>query len=185
MVGTISIAGCGKPEGQTSGSPQPLTRQAISAVDGMILLDYPGPKGQMVKKDAAIDYFCDVPELINAVRDPDHAQAAAQAYVQAFDGRQWGSYRDGWVEVSRPLYVLGSDRMGAMGPTLVPFLTAQAARAFIHKHGGRMLRFSELTPEVMAEHARMSRDMLRQGGMAGHMMGHMHGHEASPHAKSH
>ena len=58
------VAGCGKPERKATGSPLPLTRQAVSAVDGMILLDYPGPKGQMIKKDATTDYFCDVPELI-------------------------------------------------------------------------------------------------------------------------
>lgn len=185
MLVAALATGCGKPEPETLTDPQPLTRKAVSAVDGMILLDYPGPKGQMVKKDATTDYFCDIPELINAVRDPEHPRADARAYVQAFDGREWESYADGWVEVSRPLYVLGSDRMGAMGPTLVPFLSPDAARAFTQKHGGRILRFSELTPEVMAEHARKSRDMLRQGGVAGHMAEQMRTHGKHDHAKGH
>lgn len=166
------LAGCNKPTVETTANPQPLTREAVSAVDGMILLDYAGPKGQIRKKDASTDYFCDIPELINAVRDPEQAHAVSKAYVQAFDEREWGSYADAWVEVSRPLYVMGSNRMGAMGPTLVPFLTQKAAKAFVAQHGGRILKFSELTSDVMAAHSRMAQEMLRQGGMKGHMTGH-------------
>lgn len=169
--------GCGKPEGGATGKPQILTRQAVSVEDGMILVDYPGPKGQVLKKDATTDYFCDVPGLINALLDPERTHSYAQAYVQAFDGREWGSYVDGWIEVSRPVYVLGSNQMGAMGPTLVPFAEQETARAFVAKHGGRILRFSELTPDVMAEHARVSRETLRQSGRANPM----HSHAAGSH----
>ena len=177
MVAVVLFASCKQPEPNVTGGPHPLTRQAVSVVDGMILLDYPGPKGQVLKKNGTTDYFCDLPEFINAIHDPERPRGHAQAYVQAFDGREWGSYTDGWVEASRPVYVIGSDRMGAMGPTLVPFLDMDAAKAFTDKHGGRILRFAELTPEVMAEHARMSRDMLRKG----HMTGHMHGQNTSGH----
>lgn len=179
MVTVVLFAGCNQPAPDVAGGPQLLTRQAVSAVDGMILLDYPGPKGQVLKKNGATDYFCDLPEFINAIQDSERTHGHPQAYVQAFDGREWGSYIDGWVEASRPVYVIGSDRMGAMGPTLVPFLEMEAAKAFTDEHGGRILRLAELTPEVMADYVRTSRDMLRKGDMAGHLQGQStsgHGH---------
>lgn len=184
MVTVVVFAGCKQSEPEVTGGPQLLTRQAVSVVDGMILLDYPGPKGQILKKNGSTDYFCDLPEFINAIQDAERTHGHARAYVQAFDGREWGSYPDGWVEASRPVYVIGSDRMGAMGPTLVPFLDMDAAKAFTAKHGGRIVRLAELTPEVMAEHGRMARDMLRKG----HMMDHMRGQKPSghgPHASGH
>ncbi len=183
VVVVVLYASCSPPNRELTGRPQNLTRESVSVVDGMILLDHPGPKGQGLKKDATTDYFCDIPELINAVRDPEPGHAYTHAYVQAFDGREWGSYPDGWVEISRPVYVLGSDRIGAMGPTLVPFLETQAAQAFVQKYGGRILQFAELTPEVLAEHRRRSRDMLRKGDMGGHMNGHGHGASTPVHSR--
>lgn len=171
LVTVVLSAGCQQSEPDVIAGPQPLTRQAVSVTDGMILLDYPGPKGQILKKNGEIDYFCDLPEFITAIQAPDRPPGHARAYVQAFDGREWDSYADGWAEASRPVYVIGSDRMGAMGPTLVPFLGMDAAKAFTDKHGGRILRFAELTSEVMADHAHQARDMLRKGQMMGHMQG--------------
>lgn len=179
-MATVTLSsGCNQSQPDAAGGPQTLTRQAVSVTDGMILLDYPGPKGQVLKKNGATDFFCDLPEFINAIQESEDSHGPIRTYVQAFDGREWASYTDGWVEATRPVYVIGSDRMGAMGPTLVPFLEIDVAQAFTDKHGGRILRFAELTPEVMAEHARLSRELLRKG----HMIGHMRGHNTSGHGQ--
>lgn len=172
LVCAMLLAGCEKNRNEKEHGPQILTREAVSVVDGMILLDYPGPKGQALKKDGTPDYFCDVPGLINALLDPEQAHQYTKAYVQPFDGREWGSYPDNWIEVSKPVYVFGSSRMGAMGPTLVPFLETETARKFIGKNGGRILEFSNLTLDAMAEHAHFARKMLDEGGMKSKMAGH-------------
>jgi nitrous oxide reductase accessory protein NosL len=119
--------------------------------------------------------------MLNALHDPDRAHAIGKAYVQNFDGRKWGSYADGWVDASEAVYVMGSRRMGAMGPTLVPFLARGNAEAFAKTNGGVVLAFKQITAEVMAEHARMARKHLREGGGAG---GGMRTHGASGKGKS-
>jgi nitrous oxide reductase accessory protein NosL len=131
--------------------PKVLTRAAVSIDDGMILLDYPGPKGQLQRRGGKTEYFCDTPGLLRAMRDPARARGVAGAFVQAFDGRAWDSYPDGWVPIETPHYVIGSDRMGAMGSTIVPFVEREAAQAglaglrvsahFFIRRDGRLVQF--------------------------------------------
>jgi copper chaperone NosL len=47
-------------------------------------------------------------------------------------------------------YVVGSKRLGAMGPTIPSFGTEADARAFAESHGGKTLRFGEVTLEMVA-----------------------------------
>lgn len=160
-----------QPETMTA-APRLLTRAAVSIDDGMILLDYPGPKGQLQRKGGGTEYFCDTPGLLRAMRDPARAQGVAGAFVQAFDGRAWDSYTDGWVPMETPHYVIGSDRMGAMGPTIVPFVEREAAQAFAARHGGEVVTYAALTAERLEAHARMTGEAFRRGGMTGNMSGH-------------
>ena len=172
-------AGCEKEPPPHAVAPLTLTRAAESAEDGMILLDYPGPKSQVLKRDGTVDFFCDTVGLLNALHDPDRAPAISRAFVQPFDGREWGSYADGWVEASEPVYVIGSRRMGAMGPTLVPFRERKNAAAFASRHGGKILAFEEITAKVMTEHARMVRARMRGGDGPAAGMGRGHGPPAA------
>lgn len=169
-----AVAGCEKQAPPPEAVAKVLTREAVSVEDGMILLDHPGPKGQLLKPDGTTDYFCDVPGLLNALHDPERADHGSVAFVQPFDDRAWGSYPDGWVRASAALYVLGGDRMGAMGPTIVPFLERTAAEAFVAAHGGRIVPFAEITPTLLAEHARGVKAQLRSQGMMHGMGGHSH-----------
>ena len=174
----LGLVGCQKEPQPKAGAPVTLTRAAVSVDDGMILLDYPGPKSQMLKRDGTVDYFCDTVGLLNALHDPLRAHAISRAFVQPFDGRKWGSYADGWMEASESVYVIGSRRMGAMGPTLVPFREAGNAQAFAAANGGRILTFAEITAKVMDDHARMVQTKLR--GQEGYAARMGHGHGAAP-----
>ncbi|HBO80661.1 MAG TPA: nitrous oxide reductase accessory protein NosL, partial [Cupriavidus sp.] len=46
-------------------------------------------------------------------------------------------------------YVQGSKRHGSMGPTLASFQQEADARTFVEQYGGKMLRFAEVTPEMV------------------------------------
>jgi copper chaperone NosL len=168
----LLLAACERKPGSETATPKVLTRAAVSIDDGMILLDYPGPKGQLQRRGGETEYFCDTPGLLRAMRDPARANGVAGAFVQAFDGRAWDSYTDGWVPMAAPHYVIGSDRMGAMGPTIVPFVERSAADAFAARHGGEVVTYEALTAERLEAHARMAGEAFRRGGMTGHMSGH-------------
>jgi copper chaperone NosL len=42
-----------------------------------------------------------------------------------------------------------SSRAGSMGPTLGSFAHEEDARAFIKQYGGEVLRFDQITPEMV------------------------------------
>ncbi len=158
---TLALGTCKRSQ---SPAPQPkeLTREAVSVDDGMILVDFPGPKGQLHRPDGSIEYFCETTGMLAALRDPARGQRVAAAFVQAFDDRPWGSFKDGWVPVADPYFVMGSDRMGAMGPTLVPFRERAKAEAFAKEHGGAILRFDEITAQRLDEFAKSVREKFTQ-----------------------
>jgi len=60
-------------------------------------------------------------------------------------------------------FVVGSSRMGAMGPTLAPFRQASAAAEFVELHGGTVYRFDEIDTAL-------SKQIRRQG--IEHLTGH-------------
>lgn len=158
--------------------PEPIQPATTCAVDGMLLMNHPGPKGQIVFNDGTRAFTCDVREVFEALYDPEQAHRIAKAFAQPFDGRDWAvPYKDGWAEVHGLFYVLGSRQMGHMGPTLVPFRERGAAQAFVAQQGGRLLEGSALTAETVSAYVREARAALR--GMNMQASGG-HGHAPPP-----
>jgi copper chaperone NosL len=64
----------------------------------------------------------------------------------------WGKPADtGFVDARKAWYVIDHPMTGAMGPTLASFKQQNAAQAFIEKHGGKLLRFEDISLEVLAK----------------------------------
>ena len=56
------------------------------------------------------------------------------------------------IPAKEAFYVIGSDMNGSMGPTLATFSAAVSAKAFVSKHGGRLLSFENLITELQSKH---------------------------------
>ena len=136
---------------------------AACALDGMVLKDYPASKAQIRYADGQTDYFCDVMELFGAVLTPDQRRPVAGLYVQDMGRASWKQPSGHWISARDAWYVAGSRRPGSMGPTIVPFASADAARAFATVEGGKVLRFDQVDA-----------GMLRMGGGAAHDQGMGH-----------
>jgi copper chaperone NosL len=130
-------------------------------LDGMILLDHPGPKGQTILKNGEHRFFCDTKGLIATLFDPSHKNKIKQAFVQDFGARKWGSYSNNWIDVKQAFFVMDSSRFGAMGPTLVTFGTRADAETFAQEFGGSVLAFSELNEEKFEAYQKRIRQQLR------------------------
>lgn len=122
----------------------------------MPLADHEGPKGQihLEGREAPI-YFAQVRDTLGYLHMPEQSHAVRATFVQDMAGA--ASWRDpaGWIAASAAFYVVGSDRTGGMGaPEYVPFSDVGAARQFIEAHGGRVIRFEEIT----------AADVLNDGG---------------------
>ena len=130
---------------------------AACALDGMVLKDYPASKAQIRYSDGKTDYFCDVMELFGAVLTPDQRRPVAGLYVQDMGRAVWKRPVGHWIPARDAWYVAGSRRPGSMGPTIIPFASADAARAFATAEGGKVVRFDQVDSA-----------MLRMGGGAAH-----------------
>lgn len=127
------------------------------ALDGMMLRDFPGPKAQIQYAEGQPDYFCDLMELFAVTLTSEQKRNVAGLYVQDMAATEWSHPSGHWIDARSAFYVVGSHKAGSMGPTFGSFATELGARAFAKAEGGRVLRFDQIT-----------RDMVSMGGGAAH-----------------
>lgn len=153
---------CDKSDDEIKIMPAELSRQAVCYIDGMILLDHPGPKAQIITKENETYYFCDVKGFFETWFDPNYALKIRSAFVQDFSELKWGSYKDKWILAKDAYYVFGSKLQGAMGQTVVPFLNNDSALVFAKEHGGKVIAFNQVNQDILEEYSRQIRNDFRQ-----------------------
>lgn len=62
------------------------------------------------------------------------------------------------MKAQNALYVIGSEVEGPMGEELIPMKDSSAAGTFVEEHGGRIITFSEVTPEIIDRLKNISQD---------------------------
>ncbi|WP_238551954.1 nitrous oxide reductase accessory protein NosL [Herminiimonas sp. CN] len=133
------------------------TSDTACELDGMILKDYPGPKAQIHYAEGKPEFFCDLMELFMMVLAPEQKRPMAAVFVQDMGKTSWEHPAGNWIDAKSAVYVVGSKKLGSMGPTFGSFSRMQDAEAFAQKEGGKVLRFDQIT-----------QDMLNRGGNAAH-----------------
>ncbi|MFZ3220507.1 MAG: nitrous oxide reductase accessory protein NosL [Rhodoferax sp.] len=119
-------------------------------LDGMLLADFPGPKAQIhFKGEAKPSFYCDTVEMFNTLLKPEQVKAIRAVLVQDMGKADWDQPRGNWFDARTGFYVLGSKRKGSMGPTIASFAQETDAKAFAAKNGGRVLRFSDVKPDMV------------------------------------
>lgn len=149
--GALGLAGCGREAADAgAAAATDFGADAACALDGMLLAEYPGPKGQvLVAAPAAREWYCDTLELLNELLRPEQVRKLRGAWVQDMARADWEQPRGHWIDARSAHYVLGSRRKGSMGATAAPFADAAAAQSFQAQHGGRVAAFAELRPEMV------------------------------------
>jgi len=144
----LALAAC-SPTEQAPPAPIELTRATACALDGMLLLDFPGPKAQIHYTQGPTDFFCDTVEMFSIYLRPEQQKRVRALYVQDMGRADWNSPTDNWIDAKTAFYVQGSNKRGSMGPTLVSFALEEQAKAFVGKNGGKIYRFTEITPDMV------------------------------------
>lgn len=127
-----------------------LSDAALCSMDGMLVADFPGPKGQILYDQGPPDVFCDTYELLSALLAPEQQKRVAAAYTEDMAQTSWEKPRGHWIDARTAFYVAGSKRTGSMGPTLASFARQADAQAFARDNGGKVLRFADITPQMVA-----------------------------------
>ncbi|MFP4560658.1 MAG: nitrous oxide reductase accessory protein NosL [Thiohalorhabdus sp.] len=146
--------------GQEAPPPEPQApdRSAACAVCGMTVVDYPGPKAQIFLQDReGPEHFCSTRDFFAYLLEEDGPRdhQIAGMYVHDMARVDWerphAEKEAAWIPAREAHYVVGSDRRGAMGPTLAPFADRSQAEAFAAEHGGEIRRFGEIERDLVAD----------------------------------
>ncbi|WP_124381313.1 nitrous oxide reductase accessory protein NosL [Ralstonia sp. SET104] len=148
-AGTMALVACSNPDTAVL-TPAEIDTATTCDLDGMLLSDYPGPKAQLYYQgDTRPHWCCDTVEMFNTLLKPEQARPIRAAFVQDMARADWEQPRGHWFDARTGWYVLGSKRHGSMGPTLASFQQEPDARVFMTRYGGKMLRYAEVTPEMV------------------------------------
>jgi copper chaperone NosL len=145
----VWLAACGGAE-KAGPAPLEITRDTVCSLDGMILADYPGPKAQIHYDQGPPDFFCDTMELFSISLRPEQQKRVRALYVQDMGKADWNNPQDHWIDARNAFFVHGASKRGSMGPTLASFAREEDAKAFAAQYGGKVLRFTEVTPDMVS-----------------------------------
>lgn len=150
LVAPLWLAGCDSAGSAKGLAPLEIDASTTCELDGMLLGDYPGPKGQIFYggQDKP-QFFCDSVELLHTLLLPEQVKAVAAAYVQDMGKADWDKPQGNWMDARTALYVLGGKRHGSMGPTIASFAQEADAQAFAKQWGGKVVRFAEIKPDMV------------------------------------
>ena len=146
LVAILLLAACGKPP--EAPQPREIDKETACVLDGMLLADFPGPKAQIHYEQGEPDFFCDTNEMFSILLRPEEKKRVVGVYTQDMGRADWARPEDNWIDARTAFYVVGSKMMGSMGPTIGAFATEAAAKAFASQHGGKVLRFEQVTLDM-------------------------------------
>ncbi|MDE2598881.1 MAG: nitrous oxide reductase accessory protein NosL [Rhodocyclaceae bacterium] len=141
-------------------APVEIERGTACSLDGMLLADYQGPKGQIIYADKpAPEFFCDTMELLSTLLAGEQVRPVRMAYVQDMAKADWNHPEGYWIDAKTALYVIGGKRQGSMGPTIATFAEEAAAQNFTKEYGGKVMHFAEIKPDMVDLRGGASHDM--------------------------
>lgn len=160
LMACLWLTGCDKPvEASNSLAPVAFHSSDECHVCGMIIGEFPGPKGEVVEH-SGVKKFCSTAEMIGWWLQPENQHSGAKLYVHDMGRVAWDKPDDAQlIDARDAFYVVGTKLKGAMGVVLASFSSKHMADKLAEEQGGRVLRFSEIDQSV-----------LQQPGMAGHSM---------------
>ena len=145
LLAVLSFA-CSKTE--DSLAPIEVDRSTSCSLDGMILMDYPGPKAQIHYDSGEPDFFCDTMEMFSIYLRPEQQKRVTAIYTQDMGKTPWDKPTGSWIDAKSAYYVHGSKKLGAMGPTIAAFARSEDAETFAKEFGGTVLKFEQVTLEM-------------------------------------
>ncbi|MCQ4296832.1 nitrous oxide reductase accessory protein NosL [Pseudomonas stutzeri] len=166
----FGLSGCEeKQEAQQSLEPVAFHAEDECHVCGMVISDFPGPKGQAVEK-GGVKKFCSTAEMLGWWLQPENRLLNAKLYVHDMGRSVWEHPDDGHlIDATSAYYVVGTSLKGAMGASLASFAQEQDALRLAEEHGGRVLRFDQIDQALLQEAASM-----QHGSMHDHRPGASH-----------
>lgn len=169
MLFGLFLAACGdQEETQVSYDPVAFHADDECHVCGMIVMDFPGPKGQAVERNG-VRKFCSTAEMFSWWLQPENNILQARLYVHDMGRSHWEHPDDEHlIDATQAWYVSGTALQGAMGASLASFADQQAAEELAAEHdSAQVMSFDQIDQEFLqqaaaAQHGGMGHDMHHQ-----------------------
>ncbi|WP_144821396.1 nitrous oxide reductase accessory protein NosL [Marinobacter piscensis] len=147
----VFLTGCSEGPEKVAEKPAPVHIDSDDEchVCGMAITRFPGPKGEVItEKEQSVHKFCSTKDMFAWMLQPENANRQHTLYVHDMSQTEWESPDDtALIDAREAFYVAGSERTGAMGPTLATFSDEAAAQEFAKEYGGQVLKYSEVSME--------------------------------------
>ncbi len=162
---TLFLTGCSEPEQQVTEKPDPVHIESGDEchVCGMAIIGFPGPKGEAITaRDQTVHKFCSTRDMFSWALQPENAKRDHTLYVHDMAQTDWEHPDDtALIDAREAYFVVGSERTGAMGPTLASFANEESARGFANEYGGEVVMFKDVTMQHLTQN--MKQDMSQTG----------------------
>ena len=150
-LAVIALAGCSGGEQEVVAKPDPVHFESGDEchVCGMVITNFPGPKGQaFTEREQHTRKFCSTKDMFAWFLQPENVNRDHALYVHNMAETHWDHPDDTHlIDAREAFYVVGSERTGAMGPTLASFETESEATDFAATYGGEIISFADITLE--------------------------------------
>lgn len=157
-ISLILLGGCTK-KNVTANQPSVNIKSGDeSAVCGMYITYQSGPRGEVylvgLGSKPKLLKFGSTSSMFTYMHQPDVQHLVGSVYVQnvgepGFNWRHPPKSSSSFIDARKAWYVVNQDVCGSMGPTLAPFLNRHDAVAFSRKHGGQVVRFTQITSRLL------------------------------------
>jgi len=136
--------------GQNIAVPMPGPKD-LCPVCGMIVAEYPNWVATVVWKDGRVQHFDGAKDLFKFLQAlPKYAPRRKSEDIRTMVVTEFYNLQK--IDAVKALYVIGSDVMGPMGHEFTPLADRADAEEFLKDHKGkRILRYNEVTPEVVRQ----------------------------------
>ena len=121
---------------------------------GMLITHFDGPKAEIFRKEQGdtVFKFCSTRDMFSYYLDPENTRNVSQILVHDMSKMPWGSdsINDKYfIDAKIAWYVVGSEKIGAMGKTLASFSLQTDAQAFAKEFGGNVLNFKDVNQDSL------------------------------------
>lgn len=145
-----SVGGCSRsnPAGEESAAgPLPIG-DAACATCGMIVVQQPAPRAQLIHRDGTRAYFCSMSDVVVYASNPSAHGKPTAIFVETLDPGTDPAKTDAaprpWAAVQSVSFVAGIERAGVMGKPALAYAVPQEAEQVAKRYGGTVMSWAEL-----------------------------------------
>ena len=155
-LAAVTVSCSQEPTPHVPPAPREISSDSVGHFCGMLLVEHPGPKGQILLSGQAEPvWFASVAETFAFTMLDEEPKNIAAVYVTDMGrARSWEQPGPGiWVDARKAVYVIGGRLPGGMGANeAVPFADPQQANRFVAQNGGRLVHFEAMPKSYILQH---------------------------------